>query len=431
MDKALDYSGAGNTFVGYDLLTQSAKVLALYAEGTPVAELKAGQSGVVVLDTTPFYAESGGQVGDQGAVFTDSAMFEVADTQKIKSDVFGHHGVVRNGTLAVGDVVTAHVDAAIRAASMRNHSVTHLMHKALRRVLGDHVQQKGSLVDAEKTRFDFTHNAPVTDAQIREIEALVNAEILANAPTQARLMPIDEAKQTGAMMLFGEKYGDIVRVLDIGTTTELCGGTHVQATGDIGFFTITTEGGVAAGVRRVEAVTGAVALNYVQDMETTLSDVAGKLRATPEELPQRVDAMLSQIKELEKELAAVKGKLASAQGDELLNSAVDINGVKVLAARLEGADAKTLRDTMDKLKDKLKSAVIVLAAVDGEKVQIAAGVTADSTGKVKAGELANHVASQVGGKGGGKPDMAMAGGTEPAKLGAALDSVVGWVRAKL
>ena len=431
MDKALEYTGAGNTFVGYDLLTQSAKVLALYAEGTPVAELKAGQNGVVVLDTTPFYAESGGQVGDQGAVFTDSAMFEVADTQKIKSDVFGHHGVVKNGTLAVGDVVTAHVDAAIRAASMRNHSVTHLMHKALRRVLGDHVQQKGSLVDAEKTRFDFTHNAPVTDAQILEIEALVNAEILANAPTQARLMAIDEAKQTGAMMLFGEKYGDIVRVLDIGTTTELCGGTHVKATGDIGFFTITTEGGVAAGVRRVEAVTGAVALNYVQSMEATLSGLAGKLRATPEELPQRVDAMLGQIKELEKELAAVKGKLASAQGDELVNGAVDVKGVKVLAARLEGADAKTLRDTMDKLKDKLKTAVIVLAAVDGDKVQIAAGVTADSTAKVKAGELANHVASQVGGKGGGKPDMAMAGGTEPAKLGAALDSVLAWVSAKL
>ena len=431
MDKALDYSGAGNTFVGYDHLTQSAKVLALYAEGTPVAELKAGQNGVVVLDTTPFYAESGGQVGDVGAVFTDSAMFEVSDTQKIKSDVFGHHGSVRNGTLAVGDMVTTHVDAAVRAASMRNHSVTHLMHKALRLVLGDHVQQKGSLVDAEKTRFDFTHNAPVTDEQIRRIEALVNTEILANAPTQARLMPIDDAKQTGAMMLFGEKYGDIVRVLDIGTTTELCGGTHVKATGDIGFFTITAEGGVAAGVRRVEAVTGMVALNYVQGMESTLGGVAGTLRVTSDEVPARVDAIMAQIRELEKELAAVKGKLASAQGDELLSSATDVKGVKVLSARLEGADAKSLRDTMDKLKDKLKTAVIVLAALDGEKVQIAAGVTADTVGKVKAGELANHVASQVGGKGGGKPDMAMAGGTEPAKLNAALDSVLAWVSAKL
>ncbi len=431
MDKALDYSGAGNTFVGYDHLTQDAKVLALYLEGTPVAELKAGQSGVVVLDTTPFYAESGGQVGDVGAVFTDSALFDVADTQKIKSDVFGHHGAVKNGTLAVGDRVTAHVDAAVRAASMRNHSVTHLMHKALRLVLGEHVQQKGSLVDAEKTRFDFTHNAPVTDEQIREIEALVNAEILANAPTQARLMPIEEAKDTGAMMLFGEKYGEIVRVLDIGSTTELCGGTHVQRTGDIGFFTITSEGGVAAGVRRVEAVTGLVALDYVQGMEATLGGVAGTLRVTSGEVPGRVATLMAQVRDLEKELAAAKGKLASVKGDELANSAVLVKGVKVLVARLPGADTKTLRDTMDKLKDKLKTAVILLAAVDGEKVQIAAGVTADTTGKVKAGELANFVAAQVGGKGGGKPDMAMAGGTEPAKLGDALDTVMAWVTDRL
>jgi alanyl-tRNA synthetase len=431
MDKALEYSGAGNAFVGYDALQATAKVLALYVDGTPVSDLKSGQSGVVVLDTTPFYAESGGQVGDQGVLTSGSARFAVDDTQKIKSDVFGHHGTLSEGTLAVGDHVDAQVDAAVRAASMRNHSVTHLMHKALRLVLGDHVQQKGSLVDAEKTRFDFTHNAPVTDAQIREIEALVNAEILANAPTRSRLMPIEDAKQTGAMMLFGEKYGDIVRVLDIGSTTELCGGTHVQRTGDIGFFTITSEGGVAAGVRRVEAVTGLVALDYVQGMEATLGGVAGTLRVTTGELSSRVEAMLGQIKELEKELAAAKGKLASAQGDELVNSAVVVQGVKVLAARLEGADAKTLRDTMDKLKDKLKTAVIVLAAVDGDKVQIAAGVTTDTTAKVKAGELANHVASQVGGKGGGKPDMAMAGGTEPAKLGAALDSVLAWVTAKL
>ena len=431
MDKALEYSGAGNAFVGYDQLTQAAQVLALYVDGAPVHTLEAGQSGVVVLDTTPFYAESGGQVGDQGSLFNDRALFEVSDTQKIKSDVYGHHGSLGKGRLQVGDALTAHVDAATRAASMRNHSVTHLMHKALRQVLGQHVQQKGSLVDADKTRFDFTHNAPVTDAQIREIEALVNAEILANAPTQARLMPIDQAKQTGAMMLFGEKYGDIVRVLDIGTTTELCGGTHVRATGDIGYFSIVSESGVAAGVRRVEAVTGTGAMQYVQGMETTLAGMTGKLRATADELPGRLDALLGQIKELEKELAAVKGKLASAQGDELLSGAVDIKGVKVLAARLEGADAKSLRDTMDKLKSKLKTAVIVLAAVQGDKVQIAAGVSADTTTRVKAGDLANHVASQVGGKGGGKADMAMAGGTEPAKLGAALESVRGWVTEKL
>ena len=431
MDKALEYSGAGNAFVGYDQLTQASQVLALYVDGAPVHTLEAGQSGVVVLDTTPFYAESGGQVGDQGSLFNDRALFEVSDTQKIKSDVYGHHGSLGKGRLQVGDALTAHVDAATRAASMRNHSVTHLMHKALRQVLGQHVQQKGSLVDADKTRFDFTHNAPVTDAQIREIEALVNAEILANAPTQARLMPIDQAKQTGAMMLFGEKYGDIVRVLDIGTTTELCGGTHVRATGDIGYFSIVSESGVAAGVRRVEAVTGTGAMQYVQGMETTLAGMTGKLRATADELPGRLDALLGQIKELEKELAAVKGKLASAQGDELLSGAVDIKGVKVLAARLEVADAKSLRDTMDKLKSKLKTAVIVLAAVQGDKVQIAAGVSADTTTRVKAGDLVNHVASQVGGKGGGKADMAMAGGTEPAKLGAALESVRGWVTEKL
>ena len=431
MDKGLEYTGAGNTFVGYDHLTQTARVLALYTEGTPVAELKAGQIGIVVLDTTPFYAESGGQVGDVGAIFSDVGLFEVLDTQKIKSDVFGHHGAIKSGTLAVGDSVTAHVDAAVRAASMRNHSVTHLMHKALRLVLGDHVQQKGSLVDAEKTRFDFTHNAPVTDAQIREIEAIVNTEILANAPTQSRLMGIEDAKQTGAMMLFGEKYGEIVRVLDIGTTTELCGGTHVKATGDIGFFSITSEGGVAAGVRRVEAVTGMVALDYVQGMEATLGGVAGTLRVTNSEVPSRVASLMALVRDLEKELTAAKGKLASVKGDELVNSALLINGVKVLVARLPGADTKTLRDTMDKLKDKLKTAVILLASVDGDKVQIAAGVTADTTAKVKAGELANFVAAQVGGKGGGKPDMAMAGGTEPAKLGDALDTVVAWVTAKL
>ncbi|WP_395669293.1 alanine--tRNA ligase [Rhodoferax sp.] len=431
MDRALEYTGAGNTFVGYEHLTQTTTVLALYAGGASVQSLSAGQDGIVVLASTPFYAESGGQVGDAGAVFCDTGLFEVADTQKIKADVFGHHGTLKSGSLQVGDAVTAHVDATVRAATVRNHSATHLMHKALRSVLGDHVQQKGSLVDADKTRFDFTHNAPVTDAQIREIEALVNAEILANAPTHARLMPIEDAKQTGAMMLFGEKYGDIVRVLDIGSTTELCGGTHVARTGDIGFFSITAEGGVAAGVRRVEAVTGMAALHYVQGMEATLGGVAGTLRVTSGEVPARVEAMLAQVRDLEKELAAVKGKLASAQGDELSGQAVVVAGVQVLAARLEGADAKTLRDTLDKLKDKLKTAVIVLGTVDGDKVQIAAGVTADTLGKVKAGELVNYVASQVGGKGGGKADMAMAGGTQPAQLGAALASVQAWVAGRL
>ncbi|WP_341913916.1 alanine--tRNA ligase [Polaromonas sp. YR568] len=427
MDRALDYTGEGNVFTGYEALEASGKIVALYADGLPVAALKTGQQGVVVLDNTPFYAESGGQVGDQGELISGSAHFAVGDTQKIKADVYGHHGSVAQGTLNVGDHVSARVNLAMRAATVRNHSATHLMHKALREVLGDHVQQKGSLVDAEKTRFDFAHNAPVTDEQIREIEARVNAEILANVATDASVMDMEAAQKTGAMMLFGEKYGDKVRVLSIGSSKELCGGTHVARTGDIGFFTITAEGGVAAGVRRIEAVTGLAALNYVQAMEATLGGVAGTLKVTPHEVPARVSSLLEQMRDLEKEITAIKGKLASAQGDELMAQAVDVKGLKVLAAKLEGADAKTLRDTMDKLKDKLKTAVIVLAAVDGDKVQIAAGVTADSVGKVKAGELVNFVAQQVGGKGGGKADMAMAGGTDASKLPAALASVQGWV----
>jgi alanyl-tRNA synthetase len=345
--------------------------------------------------------------------------------------VFGHHGSVEQGTLAVGDAVTASVNLTQRAATVRNHSATHLMHKALREVLGSHVQQKGSLVNAERTRFDFAHNAPVSDTQIRQIEAQVNAEILANAAAQARVMDIESAQKTGAMMLFGEKYGETVRVLDIGSSRELCGGTHVKATGDIGLFKIVAESGVAAGVRRIEAVTGENALAYLQSLEGTLAQAAGSLKAPTAELNARIAQVLEQVKALEKEVAALKGKLASSQGDELMAQATDIKGLKVLAARLEGADAKTLRETLDKLKDKLKTAVIVLATVEGDKVQIAAGVTADSTAKVKAGELVNFVASQVGGKGGGKADMAMAGGTDAAALPQALASVQAWVTQRL
>jgi alanyl-tRNA synthetase len=294
-------------------------------------------------------------------------------------------------------------------------------------VLGEHVQQKGSLVDAEKTRFDFTHNAPVSHAQILEIEKRVNEEILANAATQARVMDIESAQKTGAVMLFGEKYGETVRVLDIGSSRELCGGTHVQRTGDIGLFKVTSEGGVAAGVRRIEAITGANALAYLQQLESTVAQAAGTLKAPTAELQGRITQVLDQVRALEKEVSQLKGKLASSQGDELVAQAIDVKGIKVLAARLEGADAKTLRDTMDKLKDKLKTAAIVLAAVDGDKVQLAAGVTADSMGRVKAGELVNFVAQQVGGKGGGKPDMAMAGGTDASKLAGALASVQAWV----
>jgi alanyl-tRNA synthetase len=427
MDRALDYSGEGHAFTGYEQLEEPAKVVALYAEGVAVPALEAGQNGVVVLSTTPFYAESGGQVGDQGQLLAAGAVFAVDDTLKIKSDVFGHHGSLVSGALKVGDAVTARVDTAVRAATVRNHSATHLMHKALREVLGEHVQQKGSLVNADRTRFDFTHNSPVTDAQIREIEVRVNAEILANAATDAAVMDLASAQKTGAMMLFGEKYGVTVRVLSIGSSKELCGGTHVGRTGDIGLFKIVAESGVAAGVRRVEAVTGANALAYLQSLEDTVQAAASTLKASPAELQGRIAQVLELVRGLEKEVAALKGKVASSQGDELMLQAVDVIGIKVLAAKLEGADAKTLRETMDKLKDKLKTAVIVLAAVDGDKVQIAAGVTADSTGKVKAGELVNFVAQQVGGKGGGKADMAMAGGTEPAKIDAALASVQAWV----
>ena len=430
MDKMVEYTGADNRFIGYDHIQGAAQVVALYHEGVSTQALQEGQSGIVVLDATPFYAESGGQVGDQGTLWVEhhgASAFEVQDTQKIKADVYGHHGAALKGGLKVGDSVIAHVDAATRAATMRNHSVTHLMHKALREVLGAHVQQKGSLVDAEKTRFDFAHNAPVTPEQIAEIERRVNAEILNNADTQARIMDIDSAQKTGAMMLFGEKYGETVRVLDIGTSRELCGGTHVARTGDIGLFKIVSESGVAAGVRRVEAVTGENVLAYLQGLETSLHSVAAILRAPAADVQARLGQVLEQVKALEKEVAQLKGKLASSQGDELVNQAVDVKGLKVLAARLDGADARTLRETMDKLKDKLKTAVIVLATVEGDKVQLAAGVTQDATSKVKAGELVNFVAQQVGGKGGGKPDMAMAGGTNPAALAAALQGVQGWV----
>jgi alanyl-tRNA synthetase len=427
----LEYEGAATTFHGYEKLEMPAKVLALYKDGSAVSTLNEGDQGVVVLDHTPFYAESVGQIGDSGELKSANGIFEVEDTQKIQAAVFGHHGILKTGTLSVGDDLAAKVNLQARASTMRNHSATHLMHKALREVLGEHVQQKGSLVDTEKTRFDFVHNAPMTDAQIAQVEALVNAEILANVATEARVMDIESAQKTGAMMLFGEKYGDEVRVLDIGTSRELCGGTHVSRTGDIGLFKITAESGVAAGVRRVEATTGEGALKLVQVQQALINQVANELKAPAHELPAKIAQVMDNVKSLEKELARLKSKLASSQGDELVNQAKEINGVKVLAATLEGADANALRETMDKLKDKLKSAVIVLASVADGRVSLAAGVTADLIGKVKAGDLVNHVASQVGGKGGGKPDMAMAGGSEPANLPQALASVTDWAKQKL
>jgi alanyl-tRNA synthetase len=435
MATALEYDGQPTAFLGYETLTvEDAKVTALYVDGSPVQTMQAGQQGVVVLDSTPFYAESGGQVGDSGELVAGAVcttLFAVADTQKIQADVFGHHGELRAGELKVGDTVNARVDATRRARTQRNHSVTHLMHKALREVLGGHVQQKGSLVDPDKTRFDFAHNAPISTDEIRRVEQIVNAEILANAATEARVLPIEEAQKLGAMMLFGEKYGDEVRVLDIGSSRELCGGTHVARTGDIGLFKIAVESGVAAGVRRIEAVTGDNALNYVQTQEALLGQAAAVFKIPATELPGKIQHTMDNVKALEKELARLKSKLASSQGDDLADHALDVKGVKLLAAKVDNADAKTLRELADKLRDKLKSCALVLgSAVDG-KVAIIAAVTPDLTARLKAGELVNHVATQVGGKGGGRPDMAQAGGSQPEHLDAALASVADWVGSKL
>ncbi|SDC77355.1 alanyl-tRNA synthetase [Massilia sp. PDC64] len=423
----VEYSGEKTTFVGYEALVHNSRVLALYSGGAPVQELKAGQDGIVVLDTTPFYAESGGQVGDKGLLKAQGGVFEVEDTLKIQAEVFGHHGVLQSGSLKVGDMVDAQVDEVKRARTIRNHSATHLMHKALREVLGSHVQQKGSLVDPDKTRFDFSHNAPLTAEQIAQVEAIVNREILENHATVAQHMTFDDAVKHGAMALFGEKYGDTVRVLDIGSSKELCGGVHVTRTGDIGLFKIVSESGVAAGIRRVEAVTGEGALALVQSINRKLNEAAGALKTSPDELPARIAQVQDQVKSLEKEVAALKSKLAAGQGDELVTKAIDVNGIKVLAATMEGADVAGLRETMDKLKDKLKTAAIVLASVADGKVSLIAGVTSDATSKVKAGDLVNFVAKQVGGKGGGRPDMAQAGGTDPAALPQALAGVVDWV----
>ncbi len=427
----VEYDGASTNFRGYDELSTEAKVLALYKDSSAVNALNEGDLGIVVLDNTPFYAESGGQIGDCGDLKASDGIFSVEDTLKIQASVFGHHGVLTTGKLVVGDTLQARVNTNARASTMRNHSATHLMHKALREVLGEHVQQKGSLVDTDKTRFDFVHNAPMTDDQISQVENIVNTEIIANAATKARVMDIESAQKTGAMMLFGEKYGDEVRVLDIGSSRELCGGTHVSRTGDIGLFKITAESGVAAGVRRLEATTGSNAIKLVQNQQSLLNHIAIELKSPAHELGTKIAQLLDSQKSLEKELTRLKSKLASSQGDELSDQAIAINGVKVLAATLEGVDANALRETMDKLKDKLKSAAIVLASVSDGKVSLAAGVTPDIIAKLKAGDLVNHVASQVGGKGGGKPDMAMAGGTDPSQLPQALASVQAWVQQKL
>jgi alanyl-tRNA synthetase len=427
MAAGVEYAGAKTAFVGYEQLVHESVVIALYANGAPVQQLAAGQAGIVVLAVTPFYAESGGQVGDQGVIHAARGTFTVEDTLRIQPDVFGHQGVLGQGMLALGDKVAAQVDQQQRARTIRNHSATHLMHKALREVLGSHVAQKGSLVDADKTRFDFSHNAALTAAEIAEVEVIVNREILENQATQAQLMSFDAAVKHGAMALFGEKYGDEVRVLDIGSSRELCGGVHVARTGDIGLFKIVAEGGVAAGIRRVEAVTGVGALALVQGMNRRLSEAAGALRTNPDELTARIAQVQDHVKALEKEVLLLKTRLALGQGDELLGQAVDVNGIKVLAATLADMDVAGLRVTMDKLKDKLKTAAIVLACVEGGKVSLIAGVTADATARVKAGDLVNFVAQQVGGKGGGRADMAQAGGTDAGPLPQALAGVAAWV----
>ncbi|MBX9632751.1 MAG: alanine--tRNA ligase [Burkholderiales bacterium] len=432
MQSGVEYRGQPTEFHGYELLKLEAQILAIYKDGSSVPAIEAGESGVIVLDRTPFYAESGGQVGDAGELVSGHGAFEVEDTQKIQAEVFGHKGRLDTGRLAVGDRVTAQVNAVLRQRAAYNHSATHLLHAALRQVLGQHVTQKGSLVDAHHTRFDFSHAAPMTPEEIAQVETLVNREIRHNVPVEARLMKYDDAIKAGAMALFGEKYGDEVRVIGMGAfSTELCGGTHVRRSGDIGFFKVVSETGVAAGIRRIEAITADSALAWAQSQEKQLAQVAATLKAPQQEIGSRLAQIVDNVKALEKELSRLKSKMASSQGDDLSNQTVDVKGIKVLAARLDGADAKVLRETVDKLKDKLKSVAVVLGSVEGEKVTLIAGVTSDLIAKVKAGELVGHVAGQVGGKGGGRPDMAQGGGTEPAKLEAALASVSGWVSQKL
>ena len=425
----LEYDGETTRFVGYDELSALARVLALYHDGKPVKELKAGDEGVVVLDVSPFYAESGGQVGDQGHLQGQGLRFAVSDTQKIQAAVWGHHGRVEEGSLKVGDTVQAQVNTALRQKTTRNHSATHLLHKALRQVLGDHVAQKGSLVDPDHTRFDFSHNKPMTPEEIQAVEAIVNAEIRSNTATVIRQMSYDEAISAGAMALFGEKYGDVVRVVDVADTRELCGGTHVARSGEIGVFKIASEGGVAAGIRRVDGLTGEGALAWIQQQLTTLAEVAAAVRAPVAEVPARVAQLQTQVKDLGRELDRVKASAASSQGQNLAAQATVLPcGAHLLVTRVDGMDAKALRATVDQLKDQLKSLVVVLASVEGnDKIQLVAGVTPDLVNTVKAGEMLGRVAAQVGGKGGGKPDFAMAGGNDVA----ALEGVLGMTHERL
>ena len=432
MEKGFDYQGCMTTFHGYDTLEHSGQIVALYKQGQPVDAIEAGEEAIIVLNETPFYAESGGQVGDCGELFVDQDTFIVSDTQKIQTDVFGHKGKLKSGRITLDHTVIAKVNPMMRASTANNHSATHLLHAALRKVLGKHVTQKGSLVDAQRTRFDFSHHAPLTMDEIQAIEHLVNDQIRLNSAVQITTMPYDDAIKHGAMALFGEKYSDVVRVITMGDfSTELCGGTHVSRCGQIGFFKITSESGVAAGIRRVEAATGKGAVEYTQQRDSQLLALASVLKVNPQEATQKLMQIIANVKQTEKELERIKAKLAGNQGNKLVEQAQHINDIKVLATNLDGVNAKTMRDTLDKIKDKLKSYVVVLSSVNDGKVTLIAGVSSDLTGQIKAGELVNFVAQQIGGKGGGRPDMAQAGGTEPDKLPAALDSVLGWVTQKM
>ncbi len=418
-------------FTGYEATAGTATITGLYRDGEPVEELTEGESGMLVLDRTPFYAESGGQIGDTGSLVGERGRFRVEDTQK-QDKVFMHLGQVTDGTIRVGDKVEALVDAERRHDIALNHSATHLLHAALRQVLGEHVTQKGSLVEADRLRFDFSHFEPLTPEQLAEIEDLVNARIRDDLPVETRIMEPEAAIAQGAMALFGEKYGEKVRVLSMGDfSVELCGGTHVSRTGEIGLFKILGETGIASGVRRIEATTGQHALDYVREQERRLSEIAGMLKTDREKAVERVQQLLDRNRSLEKEIERLKGKLASSQGDELASQAVDIGGIKVLAAQLEGVDPKALRETVDQLKNKLGSAVIVLGTAREGKVSLVAGVTKDLTDRFKAGEIVNLVAQQVGGKGGGRPDMAQAGGNQPEKLPEALQNAVAEIRKKV
>ncbi|MEN8214568.1 MAG: alanine--tRNA ligase [Pseudomonadota bacterium] len=417
------------TFTGYEELQRQGRVEGLYKEGESVDSLGAGEAGIVIIDATPFYAESGGQVGDRGMLVAEQGgVFVVADTCKQGGDVYGHIGHIESGELHVGDSVDAHVNLELRQATELNHSATHLMHAALRRILGDHVQQKGSLVNAERLRFDFSHFEPVSPEQLQQIEQLVNAQIRANDPASTEIMSLDAAKASGAMALFGEKYADDVRVLRLGDfSVELCGGTHVNAAGDIGLFKITNETGIAAGVRRIEAVTGARAVELIEAEQSRMQELADMLKSSREDLVPRVSQLLGLNRELERELEKLKSQLAVSAGTDLASQAVEIDGVKVLAAKLEGADAKSLRHTLDQLKNKLGTAVILLVAVNGDKVSLVAGVTKDITGRFRAGDLVKAAAEKVDGRGGGRPDMAQAGGNNPAGVPQALQLVEAWV----